>query len=136
MSTRPYAPSADAFWEAVDEGRLVVQECTSCGSHYLPPRYRCPRCGSLQLRWRDHHGRGRLVSATVVQRGASDYFKERVPYVVAIAELDGGARLMANVLGDGAVRCGPGTPVQTVFVDGPERRLPAFATSADPGPAK
>lgn len=95
-------PDADTteFWAAAAEHRLLVKRCSDCGVEHLYPRRRCPNCLSERTEWREHPGTGRVVTYTVVHQAGSRAFRERVPYVLAIIELDGGARLMSNVLGD------------------------------------
>jgi uncharacterized OB-fold protein len=97
-------PEIDAdnrpFWEAIDEGHLLVWRCAECGQSFLPPLPGCPHCGS-----RDHgptaaSGRGRLESWIVVHRAMSDAFVDDVPYVVGAVVLDEGARVFARLLAD------------------------------------
>jgi uncharacterized protein len=77
------------FWEAAKTGQLVLQRCKACGRWAHPPTPFCHACGSTDQRFEPISGRGRLVSATVVRSGARHpYFAGRVPYVVAVVELE------------------------------------------------
>jgi uncharacterized OB-fold protein len=101
-------PESAPYWEAAAEHRLVVQRCDACGHHYLYPRSACPRCWSTGNTWIDASGRGSVYSSTVIHRNDLPAFRDRVPYVVAIVELEEGPRLMTNVEGcePEDVRCG------------------------------
>ena len=90
-------PESAPYWEAAAEGRLVVQRCGACGHTYLYPRSACPRCWSEHTSWVDASGRGTVYSFTVIRRNDLPPFRDRVPYVVAIVELDEGPRLTTNV---------------------------------------
>jgi uncharacterized OB-fold protein len=96
------APVADAetepYWNAANEGRLVVQRCTSCGNHQLYPRWRCLRCRG-EVQWVDASGGGTVYSFTVVRQNFSRPFRDLLPYVVALVDLDEGPRLMTNIVG-------------------------------------
>ncbi|MBO0730985.1 MAG: Zn-ribbon domain-containing OB-fold protein [Acidimicrobiaceae bacterium] len=99
----PFADSVtQPFWDAALEGRLVVSECTSCGTCLLPPQPRCFTCRGTSFVWKDLPGTGTIYSFTVVRHALSPQLAEVVPYVSAVVELDGtqgaGARLLANVV--------------------------------------
>jgi uncharacterized OB-fold protein len=51
------------------------------------------------MRWEKARGRGRIVSWVVYHSAYHDAFKDRLPYVVAIVELDEGPRLISNFIG-------------------------------------
>lgn len=111
---RPNADSAP-FWAATAEDRLLFQRCERCAKAQFPPRARCLACGGT-LRWEESCKRGAVHSHTVVQRAPSAAFKARVPYVIALVDLEEGPRLLLNVLdaaGDPALTIG--APVKVVF---------------------
>ena len=55
------------FWEAANEGRLVIQHCTACDRLQHPPGQSCQRCGSkAALAWKEMSGRGRIYNYGVV----------------------------------------------------------------------
>jgi uncharacterized OB-fold protein len=91
------------FWDGCAAGELRYQCCEHCGKTQLIPRRFCDACQSEQLRWRTSCGLGRILSFTVVHRAPSAAFKEEVPYVLAIVDMDEGFRLMVNVK-DGATK--------------------------------
>lgn len=86
------------FWTAAAEGVLLVPHCNACARAFWHPRPRCPNCGSDQVDWIRGSGRGAVHTFTVVRQSGDPYFKTRVPYAVAMIELDEGPRMMSNVV--------------------------------------
>ncbi len=120
-------PDAAPYWEGVAKGELRYQWCMSCGRAFFFPRTVCPHCLSKELEWRKSRGLGQVYAFTVVHRAPDAAFAQRVPYVVAMVDLEEGFRMMSSV-----VSCSPdavrvGMEVSLVFgtgVDG--QQLPYF----------
>ena len=107
------------YWEAVREGRLVVQECGECRQLWHPPLPACPNChcychGS-RLGWREVSGRGTVYSYTVVTHPTHVAFADQVPYVVAIVELAEGPWLVTSITGCAPGEVRVGMPVRACF---------------------
>lgn len=92
-------PESRPYWEALREGRLQLKHCRDCGRHHHYPRELCPHCGSDAVEWSQARGTGTIYSYTIARRPAGPAFKADTPYVVAIIELDEGARLMSHIAG-------------------------------------
>jgi uncharacterized OB-fold protein len=90
-------PISKPFWEAARRHELILQQCSDCGISIYYPRSRCPRCMSNRLEWKPCSGRGTVYSYTVVWRTPTRAFADQ-PYVLAIIELEEGARMTSNVL--------------------------------------
>ncbi|MCC6247980.1 MAG: OB-fold domain-containing protein [Rubrivivax sp.] len=91
--TRPY-------WDALREGRLVFQRC-GCGHAWLPARHECPACLASapgNARWEPASGRGTLVSWVVYHTAYHPAFESRLPYNVALVQLEEGPRLLTNIV--------------------------------------
>jgi uncharacterized OB-fold protein len=106
--------------------------CDECGQAYFYPRAICPFCLSRRTRWVKSSGRGALYAFSIVHRGPTAAFQDRVPYVAALVELDGGARLpttLVDVAPDpSAIRIG--MPLEVVFDDVSDAfTLPRFRPS-------
>ena len=100
MSERPLPGIDDEsrpFWDAAREGRLLVQRSEGCGRHVFYPRAICPHCHEARLEWVDASGRGEIHSFTVAHRPAGPWFADKVPYVVALVELDEGVRMLGGL---------------------------------------
>jgi uncharacterized OB-fold protein len=111
------------FWEGVAEGVLRIQRCASCGRHVFYPRVVCPHCGGTDLAWVEATGAGRVHSFTVVHRAPPDY-RDEVPYVVALVELEEGVRLMTRLVDVEPAAVCVDLPVEVAMRGEP--RLPCF----------
>lgn len=85
------------YWEGLDEGELRYQRCRSCQNAWLPAREECPKCLSDDVAWQVSEGRGRIISWVVYRQAVHPSFADRVPYNVAVVELDEGPRLISNI---------------------------------------
>ena len=88
--TRPY-------WDGLKENRLMFQKCR-CGNAWLPARRECPNCLGTEWQWTQASGKGCLISWVVYHTSYHDAFKSRLPYNVAVVELDEGPRLITNMV--------------------------------------
>lgn len=103
------------YWAAARDRRLVIRKCKACGEVHFMPRHLCPTCWSDQLEWIDAQGTGQVHSYTVIRRAPMAVFAPKVPYVIALIELDEGPRMVANVLGDDALQTKIGDRVKVTF---------------------
>lgn len=87
------------FWDGIGQGVLKYQHCGACGHAWLPARSECPVCLAADASWRDASGQARLVSWVVYHKPFNPAFADRVPYTVAIVEIEEGARLITNIVG-------------------------------------
>jgi uncharacterized OB-fold protein len=86
------APAPDRltqpFWSALAEGALKIQRCPQCDARFHPPVGMCPACLNCELEFTEVSGRATLYSFTLTRSGARQpAFRERLPYIVALAEL-------------------------------------------------
>ena len=103
------------FWDAAREERLILQKCGDCAKFIFYPRIFCPHCHSENLGWEKASGRGTVYSYTVVMNNPPSFFREDVPYIVAVIRLDEGVRMLSNIVGCSPedVRCD--MPVEVAF---------------------
>jgi uncharacterized OB-fold protein len=123
-------PSRDSkpYWDALNEGRLVIQQCAACGTLRHYPRPVCHACYSLAVTWRPASGGGRVHSWTVAHHPFHPGFKGEVPYVLATVDLAEGVRMVAQLRGLAAEAITIGLPVQVAFERATEGlTLPYFA---------
>ena len=101
--TPVFAPERDAlnspYWDSLARGALSFQRCSGCGHAWLPARGECPACLSDQWGWEKAVGGARLISWVVYHVTFHPAFAKRLPYNVAVVELDEGPRLISNVVG-------------------------------------
>ena len=88
------------WWDAAAEGRLLVVRCEACGEAHYYPRPFCPRCGDEAVHWEAVSGRATLYTWSVVHQNDLPPFRDKVPYVAAVVDLDEGPRMMTNVVID------------------------------------
>ena len=95
-------PTSDGYWRGAAEGRLDIQRCAACGAHRHPPTEGCYRCGSLDWGWDTLPGTGTVFTYTWVADPIIPAIEDRVPYNVAIVEVDGTegepVRVVSNVV--------------------------------------
>jgi len=110
-------PTAETlpFWQAAAQGKLVYQRCSACKRAQFPPANHCPTCGKRTLTWQESAASGSIHSHTTVQRAPTAAFKEDVPYVIALIDLDEGFRMMMNWRGDDPAAARIGDRVRVVF---------------------
>lgn len=111
------------FWDGVAAGVLRIQRCSGCGRHVFYPRAVCPHCGGADLDWVEATGAGRVHSFTVVHR-TSPAYRDDVPYVVALIDLDEDVRMMTRLVDVEPADVRVDMPVE-VAIQG-EPRLPYF----------
>ncbi len=104
-----------AFWDAAQERRLVMPKCSNCGAFRFPPSVACRVCDSPGVAWVDVSGRGTVFSFVVYQRAYRSAFKDRLPYVLAVIELEEGPRIPSNVVGMPAGDVACDMPVAVTF---------------------
>lgn len=90
-------PETLAYWQAADEGRLLVKRCQSCGQVHHYPRDICPHCLSSDTVWQDAAGTGTVYSLSTMGTGEA-------AYTLAFVTLDEGVTVMTNL-----VDCDPST---------------------------
>lgn len=93
---RPDGVTAE-FWRAAAEGRLLIQRCPACAHRQFYPRAICTSCGATP-EWEEATGRGVVHTFTVIRQNHAAPFKDLLPYVVAMIELEEGPLLMGNVV--------------------------------------
>lgn len=86
------------YWDAVNEGRLLIKRCNACDEFHFYPRPFCPHCWSTDVEWYEASGRATLYTWSVVHNNDLPPFYERVPYVAALVNLEEGPRMMSNVV--------------------------------------
>lgn len=118
------------YWDALNEGRLLLQSCGACGRVRHYPRPLCDACYSFDVRWIEAKGHGAIHSWTITHHAFNPGFKAELPYVLATVDLTEGVRMQAPLRGVNAEDLRIGMPVRVTF----ERAkngltLPAFVAA-------
>ena len=127
-------PNPDAvskpFWDGCARGELLIQRCPSCGNRQFYPRAMCTACAG-EPEWETASGRGTVHTFTVIRQNYSKPFRDLLPYVVAMIELDEGPKLMGNVVGCPIDEVTVGMPVEVFFeAAGDDVALPFWRRSS------
>ena len=128
----PESPPGRPFWAATRQQQLVLQWCRSCDRPIHFPREVCPSCLDDDLEFRPASGLGTVSACSIMPKPANPLMAGREPYVVALVDLDEGARMMTNIVGIEPEAVTVGMAVQVTWEplsDG--RNLPLF----EPRPA-
>ena len=98
------------FWDACNEGRLVVQNCTVCSRLQHPPQKACLACGSdANMEFRSMSGRGKIHGYLVSHDSRVMMLQQIQPFNLAVVELEDAPEIkMLSHL--------PGTPTDEVPV--------------------
>lgn len=106
------------FFEAANEGRLVIQNCTACDRLNFPPRAACDGCGSgAALEWKQLSGRGKIYNYGVVYDCPVASLKEDLPFNLAAITLDEdpGILMYSHLPGTPPDEVPVGAAVQVIF---------------------
>lgn len=127
MAPRKPQPNIDEdtrpFWEGVKRHQFLLFRCKRCGGWYWPAAY-CrnhenePFMGNME--WQPASGRGKVFAFNVHHWAFDPAFKDDVPYVYALIELDEGPMFGTNIVGCAPQDVTVGQPVEIVFEDHPE----------------
>lgn len=96
----PQSEAGAPFWDATREQRLVLPWCPACEAPHWYPRGFCPTCLSEELEWRPSDGVGTVAAASVQPKPTERALGGRVPYAVALVDLDDGVRMLLQVEAD------------------------------------
>lgn len=103
------------YWDAAKAGKLLIAKCQACEKVHHYPRPFCPSCWSEDVVQVEASGRGTLYTYSTVYMNDLHPFKERLPYIAAMVELEEGPRLMTNMVDCEPADLEVGMPVQVVF---------------------
>ena len=97
-----------AYWQAADEGRLLVKRCSACGEFHHYPRDLCPFCLSDATEWVEATGTGTVYSFSTMGQGEA-------AYTLAYVTLAEGPTMLTNLVGADPSAFAIGQPVRVVF---------------------
>jgi uncharacterized OB-fold protein len=86
------------FWEGLKQGKIYTTKCEKCGRLHFPPVADCGNCGSSNMKWMELDGEGEIETFTQVVVKPSS-FSKKSSYIVAIARLKEGVKVLAWLIG-------------------------------------
>ena len=99
LPPRPVPPPSELsrpYWEAAQQGRLVLQCCAACDLTRHYPRLLCSACYSDQCVWKAASGRGTVHSWTVSHHAFHPAFVAELPYTLVTVDLEEGVRALGR----------------------------------------
>lgn len=100
------------FMEELKSGKLMGTKCKRCAARYLPPRAHC-RCSSHEMEFYAAPTKGKLLTYTLVTF-PPETVSRYAPYIIAVAELEDGSRLLAHITGVTAKTLQVGVSIKVV----------------------
>lgn len=115
------------YWKACKEHKLMIQKNMSTGKFFFYPRAIAPGDPKAKIEWVHVSGKGKVHTFTIVRQNVVAGFRDELPYVVAIIELEEGVQMMSNVVGCVPEEVKVGMAVKVQFEDvNEEISLPKF----------
>jgi uncharacterized protein len=90
-------PETKLFWDKARLHELWLPRCVDTGRFFFPPRLFSPFTGGA-ITWERASGKAKLASFVIAHRAAPG-FEAEAPYIIALAELEEGPRLLTNLPG-------------------------------------
>ena len=106
------------FWDACNERRLVLQNCTACDRLNYPPTPRCSQCASPDnFEWKEVEGKGHIDVFFVIRDSRIRGFRDAQPVNFAVITLDQdpGINFLSNLPGTPSGEVPVGAPVELIF---------------------
>ncbi len=119
------------YWEAAGRGELLIQRCPNGHTQHYP-RAVCIVCGESPS-FAKASGRGTVYTYTVIRQNYAKPFRDELPYVVAMVDLEEGPRMLTNITDVAPEDVLIGMPVQAWFADaGDGIGVPFFRPTPSP----
>ena len=87
-----------SYLNGLKNGKILGSKCKKCSQLMIPLKPVCSKCGSFDVEEFEITGKGVIRSFTVIFV-APEKFKNEVPYVVALINLDEGGTVMGRLIG-------------------------------------
>ena len=84
------------------DGGLSLQKCAACGAVQWPPRDVCGECWTDALQWEEVPPAGVVVASTMLHASMEEFFRDRLPWRIAIVRLEAGPVAYAHLGGAAA----------------------------------
>ncbi len=94
--TSPRGHDNSWWWKACDEGKILIQRCTSCQTLRHPPRPMCGECQSIEWDSIESTLDGEVYSFTTLHYPKIPGYQ--YPNTVGVIQLSEGTRLVANIV--------------------------------------
>ncbi len=96
------------YWDAAENGKLMIQKCKDTGKFFCYPRARSPFTLSDNVEWVEAKGTGEIYSFSVMKRA-------KIEFTIAYVKLDEGITMMTNIVDTDYDALKIGQKVKVVF---------------------
>jgi uncharacterized OB-fold protein len=116
-------PVSAPFWEGLRERKVRIQYSPSSDRWVFYPRLLAPGTLADDLEWREVSGEGVLYTFTIARKPTAPQWKDAIPQLLAIVELDEGPRLTTELVDVEPDSIHVGMRVRPVFHDLPDSSI-------------
>jgi len=103
--------------------RLEGSRCKKCGKYFYPPNPVCPFCRSREVEKVELPKRGRVLT-WIIEHTVPEGYREFAPLIIALIELENGAKILAPLVDVSESEIRPGMEVEAtvrlIYEDGDE----------------
>lgn len=86
------------YKDGLKDKKILGSTCKKCGNIMIPLKPICSKCGGFDLEKIETKGKGFIKTFTVINVAPTIY-KEEIPYVVALIQLEEGGSIMGRLVG-------------------------------------
>lgn len=108
-------PVSKPFWDALREGRVLIQYSPSHDAWSFYPRVLAAGTLADDVEWREVPGLGRVYTFTVAFRPTAPPWADSLPQVLAVVELNEGPRISTELVNVDPASVFVGMRVRPVF---------------------
>ena len=108
------------YWEAAENGKLLLKQCHDCHKVHYYPRPLCPFCMSDNTTWLEASGVGTIYSWSVQRR-------PEPAFAIAFVTLAEGPTILTNIVDTDLNTIAIGQSVTLKFETRDERPVPVFS---------
>lgn len=122
----------ELFWASVNERAMKIPYCNACKKFFFYPRPICPNCWSSDVEFRPAAGKGKIFTYSVIRspHGNVTEWHKRIPYAVALVDLDEGVRMMTTLVDCDVEAVRSGLPVRLTYTEIDGKLLPVFTLAS------
>ena len=93
----------------------MIQQCETCGVVMWPVKSRCDNCMQPTVNWVQASGKATLYSFVLMHQVYHPGFASEIPYTIAQVDLEGGLRILTNLVGCSNNDLQIGMPLEVTF---------------------
>lgn len=112
-------PTTQPYWDGLRAHKVRLQYSPSADEWVFYPRVLAPRTLADDLEWREIAGLGLLYAFTIARHPTAPAWRNRLPQLLAVVQLDEGPRLTTEMVNVAPEDLRVGMRVRPVFCDDP-----------------